>query len=144
MRFSLSLVTLAIGLATAAPIDDPASPFTGAEPFPYGICSFRDRLSAGVVDFISWITDCGDQSGHTTGLDISWQGYNGLWAEGCRGDSLFQHYLQKTSGIDDCAVTAFECPVCDDYPFNGAYRAEPGCLWTGDREFQLLQGDLRE
>ncbi|KAK4449768.1 hypothetical protein QBC34DRAFT_494222 [Podospora aff. communis PSN243] len=128
MHFSLSIVVLALELATAAPIDDPSA---DVQPFPYGICAFRDRLNARVADFTSWITDCGDKTGHTTGMNIAWQGYNGL----CRPLPLNTRALEVHSIAKGCRLTAYESPICSDYPYNGAWRDAAGCLWAGNREF---------
>ncbi|KAK5660581.1 hypothetical protein OQA88_13139 [Cercophora sp. LCS_1] len=135
MRF-LATISLALGLAIAAPVEtsevtDPYDPYEGIEPLPYGVCSYRDRLNARVADFTSWITECGDNGGHTTGLKIAWQGFNGLCFPLPNDTrSLEVHWIAK-----GCRVTVFESPICSDYPWPGAYREEAGCLWTGNREY---------
>ena len=74
-------LALAVGQASTAPTTISAleaSPSQAPKSNTSSVCAYNDRLGPRVAEFTSWITDCGDKSGHTTGMRIAWRGYNGL------------------------------------------------------------------
>ncbi|KAK4031902.1 hypothetical protein C8A01DRAFT_41655 [Parachaetomium inaequale] len=83
-----------------------------------------------VVLFQSWNTECGD--GHTWGTSIIERKFSNLCfplPDDTRG-------LDVSELSDDCRVTAYMGPTCDDYPYEGAYIEKLGCLWAGNTEFR--------
>lgn len=85
MHLPISILTLALAIgkvstapapATISPLGTPPSSVVPKESA--AACAYNDRLGPRVAEFTSWITDCGDRSGHTTGMRIAWRGYNGL------------------------------------------------------------------
>ncbi len=100
MRFTAASVTLLLCGATAMPT-------LGARAD--GTLCFTENGGLGprVADFTSWITDCGDKFGHTTGHNLAYQTRNDLCfplpddtrglevhdvAQGCRSESLPQQH----------------------------------------------------
>ncbi|KAL2143204.1 hypothetical protein VTI28DRAFT_208 [Corynascus sepedonium] len=85
-----------------------------------------------LATFQAWITDCGDTNGHTTGHHLLPPRYTDICLplpDDIRG-------LDVLEITDGCRITAFQSPVCDDYPYEGAYIDHVGCLWAGNREFR--------
>ncbi|KAK5659151.1 hypothetical protein OQA88_1241 [Cercophora sp. LCS_1] len=116
MRVSSLLISAVMLSATsAAPLSDD--------------CSADDRFT--VARFVSWITDCGEQRGHTMGMSLVYRRYAGL----CFPLNNDIRGLELTEIADGCRITAYRSPVCDDYPWNGVWRNETGCLWAGNSEF---------
>lgn len=69
MRFTAAFIAamaVLISGSNAAPIDDKCTPA-------------EDELNRfPVVTFTSWITDCGDKTGHTMGMNLVYRKYAGL------------------------------------------------------------------
>jgi len=71
MRFTATVIAaMAFSLITAAPIDD--GPDNECTPFQ----DEQNRFPA--VRFSSWITECGDTSGHTMGMNLVYRKYAGI------------------------------------------------------------------
>ncbi len=94
------ILALLAAAATAAPTSNSTNKVASAPSCP----NENAGLGTQVATFTSWITDCGDKTGHTTGLHLAYQVWNDLCfplpddtraleihdiAEGCRGKFVF-------------------------------------------------------
>ncbi|KAK4195538.1 hypothetical protein QBC40DRAFT_269205 [Triangularia verruculosa] len=43
--------------------------------------------------------------------------------------------------LNSCTVTVFSRPVCDDYSYDGAWRDQLGCIWTGGALYRSYKVD---
>ncbi|CAI4215836.1 unnamed protein product [Parascedosporium putredinis] len=84
-----------------------------------------------VVTFQSWVTECGDKSGHTMGTNLVYPSH----VDTCLPLNNEIRALDLQDVAEGCRITAYRSPVCDDYPSEGMTRETVGCLWAGNQEF---------
>ncbi|KAK3991128.1 hypothetical protein QBC44DRAFT_380169 [Cladorrhinum sp. PSN332] len=114
MHFTTFLASVVFALgATAAPV----------EPAAY------DRVAL----FDGWTTLCGSvETGHGTGSHLIERAHAGLCfplPDEIRGLNI----VELSAG---CRVLAYNSPVCDDYPYHGAWMDRTACLFTGGSRYR--------
>ncbi|KAK5662329.1 hypothetical protein OQA88_8235 [Cercophora sp. LCS_1] len=128
MRLTSALVSclvLALGVASAPVDGTPSAP----------ACEIPAEDRFPVATFTSWITECGEGGGYTKGITMAYRKYNDL----CRPLPDDIRGLEISEVDPGCRVMVFRSPVCNDYPYDGAYREKPGCLWAGNQEFRSFK-----
>nr|XP_036581519.1 uncharacterized protein CTRU02_08569 [Colletotrichum truncatum]KAF6789870.1 hypothetical protein CTRU02_08569 [Colletotrichum truncatum] len=108
MQFSslISSLILALG-AVAAPVDQNID-----SPYP--------------LQFQAWNWDCNASGAHTLGTYLG----NLTLADICLPLPKDTRALDVQVIRAGCRITAFQEPMCNDYPQEGSYKENLGCLWT--------------
>ncbi|KAI1408930.1 hypothetical protein F5Y13DRAFT_193758 [Hypoxylon sp. FL1857] len=112
MRFATtaSFLSLAVGIASAA---------IKAEDLP------------NAIQFAMWNGDCGAKGTHTLGMMLTSRSHTDL----CFPLADDTKALDVQMIEPGCRLTAYKDSLCDDYPEEGSYTEQTGCLWT-DRTYK--------